>query len=163
VQLLDRAIGALRIAVQRGFDREFLHFFGAVRLEGSACATAFRERRPVVVKDVATDPSFDEPSRAVVLRAGVRAVQSTPLLSTDGAVPGVLSTHYARPAEASAGSVSLVRRCARLAAALIELRSPRAERPVAATVPEARGRTASGQESSGGPGRTRQRPALQRL
>jgi hypothetical protein len=123
LQLVNPATGALEIAVQRGFGGEFLGFFATVHLEGSACAAALRHRRPVIVTDVATDPNFGEDAREVMLRAHARAVQSTPLVTLEGSVIGVVSSHYAEATAIPAPALELVGRLARRAAALIELRS----------------------------------------
>jgi GAF domain-containing protein len=37
------------------------------------------------------------PCREVVSHAGIRAVQSTPIISSSGALLGVMSTHFAAP------------------------------------------------------------------
>jgi signal transduction histidine kinase/ActR/RegA family two-component response regulator len=52
----------------------------------------------VVVGDVATSELFaGQPALDVLLDAGVRAVQSTPLVASDGSVLGMVSTHFSRP------------------------------------------------------------------
>lgn len=61
--------------------------------DGSACVRALRKRDPIIVEDVLLDEQF-VPCRAIVARAGIRAVQSTPLISTSGALVGVVSTHF---------------------------------------------------------------------
>src|SRR5215813_6404421 len=88
VQLFDR--GRLRIAAQRGFSAPFLKFFGEVEVGHAACGEATRRRAQVVVEDVASHPIFMG-TRALeeVLAAGVRAVQSTPILDSSGALLGV--------------------------------------------------------------------------
>jgi GAF domain-containing protein len=137
VQLVNPATGALEIAAQRGFSREFLDFFATVHLDGSACASALRDRRPVIVTDVAADANFSEDSREVVLRAGVRAVQSTPMLTIAGAVVGMLSSHHGKPTEVPARALALVGLFARRAGALIELRAASRDGPGGALRPDA--------------------------
>ena len=84
----------LAIAAQSGFDNKFLSFFRRVALRsGSACARAILNRQSIVIEDVLIDEEF-APYRAIALEAGFRAVQSTPLVSTSGALVGVLSTHF---------------------------------------------------------------------
>lgn len=93
-----RCADGLRIVVQHGFQPPFLEFFACVSDSGSACGAALRLGRRIVVADVARDPLFvDTPAAPVLARAGVRAVQSSPLLGASGEVVGVLSTHYASP------------------------------------------------------------------
>ena len=88
----------LHIVVQRGFKEPFLEFFDRVDHEHCACGTAINAGARVVVSDVAADPIFAGTEAARVMHAaGVRAVQSTPLIATTGVVLGMLSTHYSQP------------------------------------------------------------------
>lgn len=97
VQLYDPELGALRIAVQRGFEPWFLAHFTRVSFdERSACGRALACQKRVCFEDV-EDPSVDAGFRDVALRAGYRAVQSTPLTAAGGEPIGVLSTHFREP------------------------------------------------------------------
>jgi len=102
VQLMDWTSGCLRIEGQRGFDAEFLNFFRRVGLtHGSACGRALRSRGTIVIDDIMIDRDFS-PYRDIARRAGIRAIQSTPLVSSSGAMVGVVSNHFAavqRPTE----------------------------------------------------------------
>ena len=94
VQLIDWRSGYLEIKAQRGFQSEFLNFFQRVKVEhGSACARALRTRGTVVIEDIAADQQF-WPYRDIACRAGVRAVQSVPIVSSSGAALGVLCIHF---------------------------------------------------------------------
>jgi GAF domain-containing protein len=94
VQLMDWRSGYLEIKAQRGFQSEFLSFFERVKFDhGSACARALRNRDTIVINDIMTDEQFS-PYREIGCRAGIRAVQSTPLVSSSGALLGVLSVHF---------------------------------------------------------------------
>jgi GAF domain-containing protein len=94
IQLLDPQTGKLVIAAQRGFGLGFLDHFSTVGLEDdSACGRAMRDRGSVFIPDVTTDPLFAS-HRSVAQAAGFRAVKSTPLINQDGALFGVLSTHF---------------------------------------------------------------------
>jgi len=99
IQLLEPSSGKLVIAVQHGFKAPFLQFFASVGEEQvTACATAKRTRERLVIEDITTSPIFaGQPVLQVLLAAGVRAVQSTPLVSSAGAVLGMISTHFAAP------------------------------------------------------------------
>jgi GAF domain-containing protein len=95
VQLMSWTAGYLEIKAQRGFDDGFLRFFERVTIEGgSACARALRDRETIVIEDIMADKEF-APCRQVVSEAGIRAVQSTPIISSSGALLGVMSTHFA--------------------------------------------------------------------
>ena len=124
VQLMNWKTGELQIEAQTGFQDEFLNFFECVKLsDTSACARALRNRESVVIEDVMLDPQFG-PCRDIVCRAGVRAVQSTPLLSTHGALVGILSTHFSTSHRSTGSQMLAVKDAARLAAnAIIELRT----------------------------------------
>src|SRR5262249_5098609 len=94
VQLMNWKNGCLEIEAQSGFGDEFLNFFKQVYFaDVSACARAFRKRSSIVIEDVTTDQQF-APCCEILTRAGVRAVQSTPMISSGGALVGILSTHF---------------------------------------------------------------------
>jgi GAF domain-containing protein len=94
VQLINWRSGYLEIKAQRGFRSEFLNFFDRVKVEhGSACARALRYCDTIVIDDIMADEQFS-PFREIVCRAGIRAVQSAPLVSSGGAALGVLSVHF---------------------------------------------------------------------
>ncbi|MBV9693408.1 MAG: PAS domain S-box protein, partial [Alphaproteobacteria bacterium] len=83
--------------MQAGFGPEFLDRFHEVPASGaSSCARAMRAKSRVVVSDTETDVDY-EPLRAIARRSGYRSVQSTPLVSRDGSLIGILSTHFAHP------------------------------------------------------------------
>lgn len=98
LQTFDPGSGALEIVAHRGFRQPFLDFFKCVHGDGTACGKAFDTRGRVIVEDVAESPIFYRTAALeVLLDAGVRAVQSTPLFSPSGAILGVLSTHWPSP------------------------------------------------------------------
>lgn len=133
IQLRGARTGLLEIGVQRGFTTEFLEFFASVGAhEGSACGAALGAGQRVVVADVAQEPLFaGTEAREVLLRAGVRAVQSTPLRSLSGEMVGMLSTHYRQPRQPDERDLNLLDVLARLAADYIE--RVRTEREAAVT------------------------------
>jgi PAS domain S-box-containing protein len=122
LQLRDPSSGALKIAAHKGFDQPFLDFFATVREdEGAACGRALRERGRTVVEDVTKSEIFEgQESLAVLLAAGVRAVQSTPLVSTSGTVVGMISTHFTHLHYPSERELRLMDLLARQAADYIE-------------------------------------------
>lgn len=98
IQILDPSSGSLRIEAQWGFDRRFLRYFEQVHQGEAACGAALERGTRVTVWDVTKSPVFrDSPALEVMLDAGARAVQSTPLISSSGRVLGMISTHYRRP------------------------------------------------------------------
>jgi len=117
IQLMNWDTGCLELATQRGFRADFLEYFDRVRVDdGSACALALRQRSEVVVEDVSIESGFSPLSRAVVLNAGVRAVQSLPMISTSGAFLGVLSVHFSTVCRPMRGETEIVKSLVQLAA-----------------------------------------------
>ena len=98
IQLLDPATGCLRIVTSRGFPDWWLDYWNAVAMRGGVCRAALERVERVIVEDVEQSPIFaGSPALEVQLRAGVRAVQSTPLVGRAGEPLGMLSTHYRTP------------------------------------------------------------------
>lgn len=98
IQLFDPALGALRIEAQCGFTRSFLHFFNQVHQGQAVCGTAMKRAKRVIVEDVTQSPIFrGHPALEVILDAGARSVQSTPLTDPSGRILGMLSTHWRSP------------------------------------------------------------------
>ncbi|MFF8595037.1 GAF and ANTAR domain-containing protein [Streptomyces sp. NPDC015220] len=96
--------GLLRMAKHAGLSSRFTDYFAFVEQSTTSCAEAARQRTPVTVGDVATAPVFDETSRRVILEAGSRACHSVPLLTGEGRLVGVVSTHHARPLSGLTGA-----------------------------------------------------------
>jgi two-component system CheB/CheR fusion protein len=98
IQQYDPAAG-FRIAAHVGLGQPLVEYFAQVDPHADAAsAQALSSRQRVLVEDVTTSPLFaDSPSRQVLLAAGARAVQSTPLLDRSGQLLGMFSTHYRTP------------------------------------------------------------------
>lgn len=88
--------GVLRLVAHRAVSPEFVGFFREVsHATPAVCSAAFRSNARVIIEDVASDELFKgTESREVLLRAGIRAVQSTPLIGISGELMGMLSTHF---------------------------------------------------------------------
>lgn len=97
VQVSGPANHGLVLEAQRGFSSEFRDFFAVVKDNTTACAAASSRRTRVTVDDVATDPVFGDTARQVILSAGARSVQSSPMLDSFGHCIGIYSTHHTRP------------------------------------------------------------------
>jgi GAF domain-containing protein len=132
VQFMDWETGRLAIKAQRGFEPEFMRNFERMDFEAvTVCAKAVRAREQVVVSDVAAAHEFG-PRRDTLVGAGVRAVLSTPMISTTGAFLGVLSMYFSRvhsPAELERHAVKAVARMGADAAVRILGKSNRANAP----------------------------------
>lgn len=132
IQLVNWQAGYLEIASQRGFDDEFLKFFQRVKADdGSACARALKARGAILVEDIDSDKEFSPLARATILNAGVRAVQSTPLISTSGAFVGMLSTHFTAVHCPSAREIAAIKLLVQIAANAIIAQRARGREPIA--------------------------------
>ncbi len=119
IQLLED--GALKIVAQRGFEAAFLDFFNSVSHSVVACGTALERGERVIVEDVTESPIFTGTAAIeVMLAAGARAVQSTPLVSRSGRGLGMFSTHYRSPRRPGDRELRMLDLLARQAADLIE-------------------------------------------
>jgi two-component system CheB/CheR fusion protein len=88
--------GVLTMAAQTGFDRAFLDVFARVDAHtDSVGATELTQGQRVLIDDVTTSPICSgRPSASLMAVAGVRALQSTPLVDRTGRFLGIFSTHY---------------------------------------------------------------------
>ena len=122
LQLIDDASGSLVIAAQRGCNERFLRFFDSVAVdENSACAAALASGHRIIVEDVTKSEIFaGQPALAVMVQAGARAVQSTPLVSSAGVTLGMISTHFRRPHRPDDRELQLIDLLARQAANYLE-------------------------------------------
>jgi PAS domain S-box-containing protein len=98
IHLLDSSSGGLTLLAHQGFDEPFLKFFSSAVHQPSACRAAMELRERVIVEDILECKLLAGcPSLQVLLDAGVRAMQSTPLVSSSGILLGIISTHYTAP------------------------------------------------------------------
>ena len=99
LQRFDERTDCLTILASRGFSSEALTFFGIVRRDSdTTCAAALTRRMRVFVEDVSTSYLFVGTRELDMLRAaGIAAVQSTPLISSNSRLWGVFTTHFREP------------------------------------------------------------------
>lgn len=120
IQIVDRDSSKLSIAAQRGFPDWWVDFWNAAE-RGGACHAAFEGGARIICEDIEHSAIFaDTPGLETLRSVGVRAVQSTPLISRSGALVGVFSTHYREPQRPSDNALRLLDLLARHAADLIE-------------------------------------------
>jgi len=114
LQLFDDRSGTLTIAAQRGFAEPFVRSFAKMSAAETASGTAMMSGERVIVEDVTQSEIFaGRPALGVLLEADVRAVQSTPLMSSRSKVMGIISTHFSkphRPADRELGMLDLLAR-----------------------------------------------------
>lgn len=90
--------GHLRIVAHRGFPDWWLDYWQSASINSGACGRSLALGERVVVEDVEQSPVFaNTPALDIQLRAGIHAVQSTPLRGSDGQILGMLSTHHRHP------------------------------------------------------------------
>jgi signal transduction histidine kinase/ActR/RegA family two-component response regulator len=122
LQIVDAGENALQMLAFRGVDPELGTVFGLDQADAQTCySIARRVGHRVVVPDVETcDFIIGTPALEDHRKSGIRAVQSTPLISRSGLVLGVISTHWRQPHEPSERALRLLDVLARQAADLIE-------------------------------------------
>lgn len=86
----------------------------------SSCGQALRSRQRVVIEDYETDPT-SQSHRGTARAFGYRASQSTPLITSDGQLLGMLSTQFSQPHRPSDHELQMTDLYARQATQLIEL------------------------------------------
>jgi PAS domain S-box-containing protein len=120
IRILDITRGVLKIEAHRGFNQGFLDFFGEVSAAGdSPCGRALRSGERMVIADVEANKPF-APFRSLARAAGFRAVQSTPIMSREGALLGTLATHFRSAHKCSEQDLRLLDLYVRQAAEIIE-------------------------------------------
>lgn len=146
IQAYAPETGSLHIQVHRGFHEPFLEFFNSVDPGHAACGAALKSRGRVIVPDIANSPIFSGARLLeVMLDAGVRAVQSTPLVGKSGDICGMLSTHYRTVTHPGKKDLRLIDYFAAWAAEIVE-----AERCAAHSDAESRIRKRSASKTPAG-------------
>jgi len=122
IQMLDKSQDALRLLAWRGFDPLFGQLFELIRDEAqTSCSVARRLGHRVILPDVETCGFIvGTPALEVYRRTGIRAVQSTLLLSRSGHLVGMLSTQWRNPYRPSENELRLLDVLVRQAADLID-------------------------------------------
>ena len=119
IQLMEG--GAPRIVSQRGFDPAFVSLLDGSPENHEIWGTALERSGRVIVEDISNSPAFAATNaRDIMLAAGARALQYTPLISRSGHLLGMFSTHYRSPGRPSDRQLRLLDILARQAADLIE-------------------------------------------
>ena len=119
MQTLD-ARGILHIRAQQGFERDFLEFFREVRADNKgASGKALATRKPVFIPDIELDPDY-RPYVGPARLAGYRSVLSFPIISPDGNLLGVMTTHFAEPKIVPVEALKVFDLYAKLAACFME-------------------------------------------
>jgi PAS domain S-box-containing protein len=124
IQMLhpERGGGELRLLGHRGLSVVAAERWEWIsRARRTTCGEALRTGKRVVVPDVQNSALLAASEELdALLKAGIRAIQSTPLVSRSGAVVGMVSTHWRGPHEPSPDELRRLDILARLATDLIE-------------------------------------------
>ena len=122
VQLLDVEKEELLLLGWKGFHPDSAAHWQRVSVgSGSTCGAAMKERQRVIVADV-NDPAcgLTQEGIAHYKLSKLVAVQSTPLVSRDGRLLGMLSTHWRRTRQPAERDLVLFDVLARQAADVLE-------------------------------------------
>jgi signal transduction histidine kinase len=119
--LHDPGTDALVVRASRGFPETLLAEFANIApgLDGGAAGNAFAKRSRWVIEDIESDPGFAA-YRDTARRAGIRAVHSTPIVTRDEELLGVISVHYRQPRRPTRRDMQMADVCARYAADAIK-------------------------------------------
>ena len=120
IQFVDDDTGGLRIVVHQGLSARFLQHFAE---DGCAatCGAAQRGRQRVILEDLRQEPTLRNTQDLLISEAeGIRAVVSTPLITRNGHLLGVLSNHYGAPYQPPKHELRYIDLLARMAADVIE-------------------------------------------
>ncbi len=122
MQLYHPERGELRLLAYRGFNPSAAAFWEWVRpASGSTCGVALATRQRSVVADIElSDFMAGSEDLETYRHTGIRAVQSTPLISRTGRLLGMISTHWSQVHHPSEHDLRLLDVLARQAADLIE-------------------------------------------
>lgn len=121
IQMLD-TVGVLQLLAHHGYDPRSAKYWQTVNASsGSTCGIALTTGQRVVVPDVEASGLPDDSGDLKSYRwSGMRAVQTTPLLSRSGKPLGMLSTHWKHPCTPAPRDLKLFDVLARQAADAIE-------------------------------------------
>ena len=114
--------GELRLIASYGFSDEAREAWKWVRAEaGTTCALALRTGGRFIAPDIARcEAMVGTEDREKLLEAGIRAAQTTPLVSRGGKTLGMITTHWTAPHRPSDREFHLFDILARQAADLME-------------------------------------------
>ena len=115
--------GELRLLTFRGFTPQAAKLWEWVGLDcpGTTCGAALRTGRRVIAPDVEKcDFMADTEDLEMYRQTGIRACQTTPLLSRSGNLVGMISTHWRNPRQPTERELRLLDLVARQAADIIE-------------------------------------------
>lgn len=112
---------ALRLLVWKGFHPESAKFWEWVSADSeSSCGFAFAKNKRIIIPDVENSEYINGEDLEAYRLSGIRAVQSTPLISRSGKIVGMLSNHWAEVYQPSERELGLLNVLARQTADVME-------------------------------------------
>lgn len=123
VLLYDPATKRLRVGAAASLPPAWNKFVDGVEIGPAvgSCGTAAFRRDAVFVRDVETDPLWED-YRDAIRPFGLRACWSMPILANDGRVLGTFAMYYRQPRSPEAADVELIARAVHVAGIAIERR-----------------------------------------
>lgn len=120
LQLYHQEAKTLTLVANRNFHPLSASYWHTVSADsGSVCGEALRNGLRIVVSDIEAE-DFAKSELSIFRHSGIRAVQSTPLLSRNGKIIGMISTHWKAPRVLSDDDFIFFNLLARQAADIIE-------------------------------------------
>lgn len=123
LQMLYPEKGKLRLLAWKGFDPASAAFWEWIGVDSgsSSCSVVLKTGQRVIVPNIETcDFIIGTPDFDLYCKSGIRAVQSTPLISRPGRMLGMISTYWYEPHQPTEHNLRLLDVLARQAADLIE-------------------------------------------
>src|SRR5436305_1968726 len=122
MQKYDPADNELRLLAFRGIDPGSAASWERIYPHSAtSCGVALSAGSRVIISDIETSEFLTtEEDRRSLRQAGIRAAQSTPLVSRSGELLGMISTHWGKPHQPAERTLRLLDVLARQAADLIE-------------------------------------------
>ena len=124
MQLLDHEKNKLFLLTWKGLHPESAAFWEWIGVDlSSSCGMALRTGKRVIVPDIDShDFVASAENLAAYRRSGIKSMQTTPLISRNGRILGMISTHWREVHQPSERDLRLLDVLARQAADLIERR-----------------------------------------
>ncbi|WP_207494487.1 PAS domain S-box protein [Aridibaculum aurantiacum] len=120
LQLYSEKTESLTLVAHKNFHLESAAFWSTVSAEsGSVCGEALRRQSRITVTDVQTE-DFAKSELSIFRLSGIRAVNSTPIISSNGKLIGMLNTQWKQPRSFSEEDFRFFDVLVRQAADLIE-------------------------------------------
>lgn len=121
IHLFDEQTGEIKIMAQYGFEQPYIDFFNKIHDGQKEYDIVLNLREQINIEDVTKSTlSMINHNIQIILSAGVRSIQFTPLISRSDQLLGIMSTHYRTPHKMEEREGVLLNMLAQLIADIIE-------------------------------------------